>query len=73
MSTLVAAGVMLQRGTLSPAVLAVAVDTASAQGWRRPLLAWLGLQLKAAEAAGDAAEAERLRRRIALVQGPAHE
>ena len=69
LSTLVAAGVMLQRGSLTPAVLAVAVDTASAQGWRRPLLAWLGLQLKAAEAAGDAAEAERLRRRIALVQG----
>jgi hypothetical protein len=71
LSTLVAAGVLLQRGRLDPAVLAVAVDTASAQGWRRPLLAWLGLQLKAAESAGQLAEAERLRRRIALVQDPA--
>ena len=42
LSRLVAAGVLLRRGQASPAVLAEAVETASAQGWRRPLLAWLG-------------------------------
>jgi hypothetical protein len=48
--------------------MATAVDTASAQGWRRPLLAWLNVQLQRAEKAGDAQEADRLRRRLALVQ-----
>jgi hypothetical protein len=50
-------------------VVAQAVETASAQGWRRPLLAWLGVQAKLAEQGGDAAEAERVRRRMALVGG----
>jgi hypothetical protein len=43
------------------------VDTASAQGWRRPLLAWLGLQQQRAQQAGDAEAVARLARRIALV------
>jgi hypothetical protein len=50
-------------------VLQLAVDTASAQGWRRPLLAWLGAQARRAELAGASEEAERLRRRMALVRG----
>lgn len=66
----VAAGVLLQGGRASPAVITLAVDTASAQGWRRPLLAWLGVQLQRAEQAGDAAAAERLRRRIGWIQSP---
>ena len=66
---LIAAGVLLQTGRASPAVVAQAVETASAQGWRRPLLAWLGVQAKLAEQGGDAAEAERVRRRMALVGG----
>ena len=66
LSQLLAAGVLLQTGCASPAVLALAVDTASAQGWRRPLLAWLGVQLQRAEQGGDAQEAARLRRRIAI-------
>lgn len=68
LARLVAAGVLLRSGRASPAVLALAVDTASAQGWRRPLLAWLGVQALRAEQAGDAAEAQRLRRRMALAQ-----
>lgn len=67
LARLVAMGVRLRRGEAVDAVLAV--DTASAQGWRRPLLAWLHVQVKRAEAAGDAGEAGRLRRRIALVLG----
>ena len=70
LSQLLAAGVLLQTGQASPPVIAQAIDTASRQGWRRPLLAWLGVQLQRAEQAGDAPEAGRLRRRIALAQGP---
>jgi hypothetical protein len=69
LSTLVGAAVSLQRGRAGPAVVALAVDTASAQGWRRPLLAWLGVQLRQAEGAGDGAAAQRIRRRIGLVEG----
>jgi hypothetical protein len=69
LSKLVAAGVMLQAGKASPAVITQAIETASVQGWRRPLLAWLGVQLRRAEQGGDAQEAARLRRRIDLTQG----
>jgi hypothetical protein len=69
LSRLVAAGVLFQTGRASPAVLAMASDTASQQGWRRPLLAWLGVQALRAERAGAIQEAQRLRRRMALVQG----
>jgi hypothetical protein len=67
LSRLVAAGVMFTAGRASPAVLAAAVDTASAQGWRRPLLAWLKVQQGLAERAGDTAAAQALQRRITLV------
>lgn len=69
LTQLVAAAVLLQAGRASPAVVAQAVDTASAQGWRRPLMAWLGVQARLAEQGGDAAEAARIRRRMALVPG----
>jgi hypothetical protein len=64
LSRLVGAGVLLRTGQASPAALAQAVETASAQGWRRPLLAWLGVQALRAEQAGDTNEAKRLRRRM---------
>lgn len=70
LSRLIAAGVLLRRGAATPEVVAVAVDTASQRGWRRPLLAWLGVQLKQAQAAGAADEAARVQRRIDLVGGP---
>ena len=63
---LIAAGVLLRRGAASPAVVQQAADTASAQGWRRPLLAWLGVQARLADERGDADEAARLRRRMDL-------
>ena len=71
LSQLVAAGVLFQSGRASPAVLQQAVDTSSSQGWRRPLLAWLGVQAQLADKAGDTAEAARLRRRILLAENPA--
>ncbi|HYG53951.1 MAG TPA: hypothetical protein VD965_01515 [Burkholderiales bacterium] len=69
-SRLVAAAVDLRKGSINPAQITQAVDTASAQGWRRPLLAWLGVQLKRAEAAGDSETAARVKRRMELVSGP---
>lgn len=71
LSRLVAAGVLMRTGRATPEVIAVAIDTASGQGWRRPLLAWLGVQMKRAQAAGDATEAQRLKRRMDLVLQPA--
>jgi hypothetical protein len=71
LSRLVGAALWLRGGRASTGVLAEAVDTASGQGWRRPLLAWLQLMQRQAEQAGQAAEAARLGRRIELVlQGP---
>ncbi len=69
LSRLVAAGVAFRTTTVTPAQIAAAIDTASAQGWRRPLLGWLEVEAKRAEAAGDREAAERLRRRIALATG----
>jgi hypothetical protein len=67
---LIAVAVLFQSGKASPALIESAIDTASAQGWRRPLLAWLKVQALRAEKAGDASEAQRLQRRIALVEEP---
>jgi len=67
LSKLVFAGIRLKKSQITPAEIAAAVEIASAQGWRRPLLAWLGVQEKRAEAAGDREALERIRRRIALI------
>lgn len=65
-SRLIAAGVLLRSGRADPQVLQVATDTASEQGWRRAVLAWLGAQALRAEQAGATDEAQRLRRRMQL-------
>lgn len=70
LSQLVAAGVLFRSGRATPGVVATALDTASARGWRRPLLAWLKVQQQRAQAAGDAAAAGALQRRIDLVAPP---
>ncbi|HMW17669.1 MAG TPA: hypothetical protein PKN13_02130 [Accumulibacter sp.] len=66
---LVAAGTLLRRGLANDNIIAIAVDSASAQGWRRPLLAWLTVQQKQAAARGASEEVARLQRRIDLVNG----
>ena len=68
LSQLLAAGVLLQAGRASPAVVNQAVEAASAQGWRRPLLAWLGVQRKLAGQGGEPGEVARIDRRIARVE-----
>jgi len=69
LSKLVFAGVRMKTSRATSQDISSAVDISSAQGWRRPLLAWLGVQEKRAEAAGDSAALEKIRRRIALVGG----
>ncbi len=69
LARLVAAGVLFRQAQLAPEGIATAVDTASAQGWRRPLLAWLGVQEKRARDAGDREAADAIGRRIRLVGG----
>lgn len=70
LSRLVAAGVLMRTEQITPADIALATETASGQGWRRPLLMWLGVSLRRAEAAGDTAAAARIARRIDLAAGP---
>lgn len=67
LSRLVAAGALFQRAQTTPGVIDQAVETASAQGWRRPLLAWLKVQQARAQAAGAADEVARIQRRIDLI------
>jgi len=69
LSRLIAVAVLFQAGKASPATIGLAADTASAQGWRRPLLAWLEVLALRAERGGAPDEALRLRRQIRLVQG----
>jgi hypothetical protein len=69
LSRLVGASALLQSGQLAPSGIAVAVNAASEQGWRRPLLAWLGVQLKRAQAMDDVEVAGNIQRRIHLVAG----
>lgn len=71
LSTLVAAGVMMRRGGVAPPIAQVATESASSQGWTRPLLAWLKVQQQQAEAAGDAGAVARLQRRMDVLMSPA--
>lgn len=67
LARLVAAGALLRNGTLTPADIELATETASEQGWRRPLLAWLGVQAQRAQQAGADEAYARIQRRIRLV------
>ena len=67
LSRLVAAGVLLRKGILAPEDITIAVRTASDQGWRRPLLAWLGVAIRRAEQSNDKEEVLLIQRRINLI------
>lgn len=66
---LIAAGVHFRQGRATPATLGLAIETASAQGWRRPLVAWLEVEARRAEAAGERDAAAAIRRRIGIATG----
>ncbi|MFE1571748.1 hypothetical protein [Comamonas odontotermitis] len=68
LSRLVAAGALAVRSPLPMAVVQQAVDTASAQGWRRALLAWLINQQRLAQEQGDTALAAQVQRRLDVLQ-----
>lgn len=68
LSRLVAAALLTESGRGSDAVTRLAVETASGQGWRRALLAWLALQLE--QAAHDPQRAAAVRRRLELMVPP---
>jgi len=67
LARLVAAGALLRAGRITPIHIAAATEAASANGWRRPLLAWLGVEEKRAASAGDAEAVAGIRRRIDLI------
>jgi len=68
LARLVAAAVAWRSNRASADILTIATETASGQGWRRPLVAWLLLHAEHAAQAGDSALEAALRRRIALVE-----
>jgi len=70
---LIAASMLLKMKCIAPVDIGLAADTASSQGWRRPLLAWLGVMHQRAQASADASAVASLQRRIdVLLQTPAH-
>ncbi|MDW8336381.1 MAG: hypothetical protein RMK34_05360 [Tepidimonas sp.] len=69
LSRLAAGGWLWQAGRLPPEGVALMVETAAQQGWRRPLAAWLAVQQRWAQRAGDTALAERAARRLHWLLG----
>ncbi len=66
---LIAAALLFKSSRAEPTTLAGAVETASERGWRRPLLAWLNVEVKRAQAANDSGAVAHLQRRIDLITG----
>jgi len=69
LARLIAAAVTLRAGQAGPEVVALAVQTASDQGWRRPLIAWLKVQYRLAQASGDQAFITLVATRLRIAQG----
>lgn len=68
LSRLIAASIAVMHRQADDATLALAAETASEQGWRKPLLVYLKLLENRAVQNGDQAAAEKLRARIKLVE-----
>lgn len=69
LARLVAASALLRRGPLSAQGIELAIDTASAQGWRQPLHAWLLLAVHQAQVAGDGLAQQRWQARLRALGG----
>lgn len=70
---LLASALLLKAGEIVPETIGLANRTASEQGWRRALLAWLHVQAKRAEAAGDTAALAHLQRQIEFASRAPHQ
>ncbi|MDO9009661.1 MAG: hypothetical protein Q7U80_15705 [Thiobacillus sp.] len=68
MARLLDASLLLMRQEADAGTLSLATATASGQGWRQPLLAYLKLQQTQAASQGNTAESARLAQRIQLVE-----
>jgi len=68
LSRLVAASVLVARKEADDALLNLAAETASEQGWRKPLLVYLKMMENRASLRNDKSGMERLRARIRLVE-----
>ncbi|MHB8771614.1 MAG: hypothetical protein ACYC7J_11485 [Syntrophales bacterium] len=68
LSRLIVAGVALRNHRESEALLLLAVETASRNGWKRALLSWLKRLESFYGASGEAAKAAAVRRRIGLIE-----
>lgn len=67
-SRLIAGSVLLQRNQLSPQSLELMVNTASQEGWRKPVLAWLNVQLTIFEKNNDSVRAKQVIRRMQMLE-----
>ncbi|MBU1744625.1 MAG: hypothetical protein KJ649_07000 [Proteobacteria bacterium] len=65
---LIAAGLAVSHRLENDAILQIAVDTASQNGWKRALFAWLERLQSSHEAAGDAAKASAIQSRIDMMK-----
>ena len=68
LARLLEASLLVMRQEADAATLSQAAETASAQGWRQPLLTYLKLQEAQAAAQGRSAELARLKKRIQLIE-----
>lgn len=68
LSRLLAASLVTLRGQADHATLVLAMETASAQGWRQPLLTYLKLLEKSATERGAASEQQTYALRIRLIE-----
>lgn len=71
LSQLTAAGVAVRAGVIGRSQVHQAAQVASAQGWRRAVMAWLLVAQRLAQAQGDAAGVQALELRLQVLQeGP---
>lgn len=70
LSRLLAASLVVKRGEADDALLSLATETASAEGWKRPLLVYLKLAEKRASERQDEAALAAIQVRIRLVEQP---
>jgi hypothetical protein len=68
LSRLIAAGLAVRHRLENETILRIAIETASQNGWKRALLAWLERLKSFHETAGDSGKAAAIRARIDLIK-----